>query len=684
MFNRKKNRPSRNALVAHRPSLLFEGLEDRQLLSVAPHHHHHHHHRAVTTATATATHNFVIKNNAGTNRPMTASSPVGLSPATVRHAYGMDTLSFNGVAGDGSGQTIAIVDAYNDPNMAADLHTFGQTFGLSDPALSIVGQTGSSTLPGVDPSGKGNSWAVETSLDVEWAHAVAPAAKILLVEANSTSDADLFQAVDTARRTAGVSVVSMSWGGPEFSGDSAYDSYFTTPSGHTGVTFVASSGDSGAYSGSSMAVEYPAASPNVLAVGGTRLSVDSSGGYLSESAWGNGTSSGTSGGAGGGISRYTTQPTYQNGVVSQTSSARAVPDVAFLADPASGVAVVDSYDFGTTSPWLQVGGTSLAAPMWGGVMATVNQARALNGKAALDGATGTLPSLYALPASDFHDITTGNNGYAAGAGYDLVTGRGTPIVNLLVPALAGNTSVTPPPTYSPTIASAFANPASVTAGTTTTLTASGVQETGGTISAVKFYQETNGTSGLQSASDSLIGSATQTASGTWTLNVSTTGASAGTYTLYAVATDASGVSSAATPLTLTITTPVTSNDNFANATRVSGTGVSITSSNVNATREAGEPYIANNRGGRSVWFVWTAQTSGRVSINTHGSSFDTLLGVYVGNSVSTLSRIASNDDDPAGGTLTSAVTFNAVAGQTYRIAVDGYNGASGTVKLNIG
>jgi hypothetical protein len=109
----------------------------------------------------------------------------------------------------------------------------------------------------------------------------------------------------------------------------------------------------------------------------------------------------------------------------------------------------------------------------------------------------------------------------------------------------------------------------------------------------------------------------------------------------------------------------------------------VTGSNVNATRESGEPYIAYNRGGRSIWFTWTAPVSGRVSINTHGSSFDTLLGVYTGKLVSSLTRIASNDDDPAGGTLTSAVTFNAIAGQTYRIVVDGYNGASGTVKLNI-
>ena len=686
-MHRKKNRFTGHVTSARQSSVLIEGLESRQLLSATGVHHGHRQPHAGTAATMTARHDFVLNRHAGSNRPMTATSPVGLTPATVRHAYGIDALSFNGVSGDGTGQTIAIVDAYNAPTIQTDLHTFDQSFGLSDPSITVTNETGSTTaLPGVDPAGKGG-WAVETSLDVEWAHAVAPAAKILLVEANSASDADLFQAVDTARRASGVSVVSMSWGGQEYSGDSAYDSYFTTPAGHTGVTFVASSGDSGAYAsgGATPAVEYPAASPNVLAVGGTRLSVDSSGNYLSESGWGNGTTSGTNGGAGGGISQYTSQPTYQRGVVTQSSVARTVPDVAFLADPASGVSVVDSYDYGT-APWLQVGGTSLAAPMWAGVIASVNQGRALAGQAALDGPTGTLPNLYALPASDFHDVTTGNNGYSAGAGYDLVTGRGTPIVNVLAPALAGTAKTTPPPSTgspTPSIGSVSANPSSVTAGTTVTLTASGVQESGGTISSVNFYEETNGVSGLQTGSDALIGSGVQTAGGTWTLNASTTGVAPGTYTIYAVATDAAGVSSSAVAGKLTVTSNAPANDNFANATQLIGYSGSVIATNVNATRQAGEPYIANNIGGRSVWFSWTAPSSRWVNINTHGSNFDTTLGVYTGNVVSALSRVASNDDDPAGGTLTSSVTFYAVAGRTYRIAVDGYNGASGTIQLNI-
>ncbi len=262
--------------------LALEGLEERRLLSVVPvialphQRHHHHHHAPVATVTASGggveTPGFVRYRPAGSARPFSSTSPVGMRPAAVRHAYGIDTVAFGSVTGDGSGQTIAIVDAYNAPTIATDLQTFDQQMGLANPpSLTRVSETGSSILPGNDPSGPGNSWALETSLDVEWAHAVAPNANILLVEANSPSDNDLFAAINTARRYAGVSAVSMSWGGGESSGQSYYDQYFVTPSGHNGVTFIASSGDSGAYDSSATttrAVEYPASSPDVLAVGG--------------------------------------------------------------------------------------------------------------------------------------------------------------------------------------------------------------------------------------------------------------------------------------------------------------------------------------------------------------------------------------------------------------------------------
>jgi hypothetical protein len=381
---------------------MVEALEPRLLLSVAA-----------------ASPDFRIHDLAGSTTPAQSAGPVGMTPSQLRHAYAMDEVSFGSVAGNGAGQTIAIVDAYDDPDIVGDFNTFCQTFfaGQTQPTLTVVGQTGTSSLPGTDPAGPGNSWAVEISLDVEWAHVMAPMANILLVEANSDNDSDLYTAVSTAEKTSGVSVVSMSWGGGEVSGESSNDSYFTT----SGVTFVASAGDTGGE------VEYPAVSPNVLAVGGTTLNVDSSGNYLSESGWSDG---------GGGVSAYESQPSYQKGVVTQSSTKRAVPDVAADADPNTGAAIIDSWDFGTSTPWIQVGGTSLAAPLWAGLIAVVDQGRALSGLSTLDGPSQTLPRLYALPATDFHDITTGNNGYAAGVGYDLVTGRGTPIANLLVPDLA--------------------------------------------------------------------------------------------------------------------------------------------------------------------------------------------------------------------------------------------------------
>ena len=250
----------------------------------------------------------------------------------------------------------------------------------------------------------------------------------------------MLTAVATAADYAGVSAVSMSWGGGEFSGDTSTDSYFLTPSGHQGVTFLASTGDDGTPAG------YPALSPNVVAVGGTSLDIDSSGDYLGESAWSDG---------GGGISVYESQPSYQVGHVNGTSSTkRTVPDVSMDADPDTGVYVLDSYDGG----YLQVGGTSLSSPMWAGLIAIANQGRALDGESSLNGLTQTLPTLYSLPSSDFHDITTGSNGtYSATAGYDLATGLGTPIANLLVPALAGYSATQPPSVSGPSALSVNEN-----------------------------------------------------------------------------------------------------------------------------------------------------------------------------------------------------------------------------------
>jgi hypothetical protein len=383
-------------------------------------------------------------------RPLASGSlPPGFSPAQIRQAYGFNQIAFqNGtIQGDGTGQTIAIIDAYDQPNLAGDLATFDSTFGIAaPPSFTKVNETGGSSLPAAVAS-----WGLEESLDVEWAHAIAPGAKILLVEASSNSFSDLFAAVNYARSQPGVAVVSMSFGGSEFSGMNSFDSYFTTPSGHSGVTFVASSGDSG----SSGAPNYPSVSPNVIAIGGTQLSTDGSGNYLGETGWS---------GSGGGISAFYSQPAYQHGVVTQSTTMRTVPDVAYNGSGGSPFAVYDTGYGG----WVQVYGTSAGAPQWAALVAIADQGRALAGEGALDGASQTLPMLYQLPAADFHDITSGSNGaYSAGAGYDLVTGRGSPVANLVVAGLVGSGSTGPG--SGPTVVTpASASPSTVT-GTTTSL-----------------------------------------------------------------------------------------------------------------------------------------------------------------------------------------------------------------------
>jgi hypothetical protein len=746
---------------------LMEELESRLLLSTLP----------------VAHTDFTIHHGTGVNRPFDYATAVGMTPTQLRLAYGINAVQFGAVAGDGSGQTIAIVDAYDDPSIVADLTAFDSAFGLQNPpTFTVIGQNGSSTRPGTDPAGPGNSWAVETSMDVEWAHVVAPKANIVLVEASSDSDSDLFGAINTAKGYAGVSVVSMSWGTTEFSGETSYDSYFTTPAGHNGVTFVASSGDSGAYASSyshTLTADYPSSSPNVISAGGTFLSTDAAGNYISESGWGNGTTSGRNGGSGGGVSRYETQPAWQKGVVTQSTSYRTTPDVSMDADPSSGVAVYDSYDFGAQAPWAQIGGTSLAAPLWSGVIAIADQGVVLGGGSTFT-STQALTKLYSLTASDFHDITSGNNGYAAGTGYDLVTGRGSPIVNLLATGLAGPATPTPvigaftasptsglagtsvtltasnvhessgsstistvtfyresngtaglqtaadtllgtgtlngttwtytfdttglsTGTYTfyatatdsnnvttaaasttfqvvtpvPVVGSLAGSPTSGLAGTSVTLTASNVHESVGapTISTVTFYRESNGTSGLQTAGDTLLGTGTQNGTA-WTYSFDTTGLSAGTYTFYAIATDSDSVTGAAVSTTFQVTLPAPADDNFANATVLTGFTATGTGNNATATKEAGEPIIAGNKGGKSLWYAWTATSNGTVQINTEGSNFDTLLGVYTGSVVSALTTVAQNDD-VSRSDLSSAVSFTATAGTTYYIAVDGYSGRSG-------
>jgi len=325
------------------------------------------------------------------------TSPVPYTPDQIRSAYGIDRLNL-----DGSGQTIAIIDAYDDPTIAEDLAVFSQRFGL--PPATLVKATPQGT-PDYDPG-----WASEIALDVEWAHSIAPRAKILLVEARSTSFSNLMAAVDYAVAQ-GAEQISMSWGGSEYAGELRNDVHFR----HPGVSFFAAAGDQG---GQAL---YPAVSPYVTAVGGTTLQLDNSGNSLSETAWNSG---------GGGHSLYVARPAYQTGFLFDPN--RGSPDVAYNSDTSTGFYVYDSSS--AYGGWFQVGGTSAGTPQWAALAALVNQGRADRGKPSLGSGTtyGTNEVLYAMPSTDFVDVIVGSNGYPAVPGYDLATGRGSPRANRLI------------------------------------------------------------------------------------------------------------------------------------------------------------------------------------------------------------------------------------------------------------
>ena len=337
----------------------------------------------------------------------TTAGPSGYFPSTIRNMLGL--------TGDGTGQTIAIVAAYDHPYIAADLATFNAAFGLpAPPSFKKVTQTGATTgFPAPDPG-----WALEIALDVQWAHAIAPKASILLVEAKTAGYADMMTALTYAATKTTATVISNSWGSAEFSTQSTYDAKCKL----TTKLCVFSTGDYG-NPGS-----YPAYNPFVLAVGGTtlNLSIALNGSTVvdSETAWS---------GSGGGLSLYAAKPSYQNTV--NTSTKRGTSDVSYNADPSTGVPVYSSYPYNGQVGWFQMGGTSAGAPQWAGILAVANQQRLVARKKVLAAqpTTGVFmahSNIYAL-TSGLADITSGSNGTcgalcSAGPGFDFVTGKGSP------------------------------------------------------------------------------------------------------------------------------------------------------------------------------------------------------------------------------------------------------------------
>ena len=334
---------------------------------------------------------------------LAALSPTGLSPSKIRKAYNLP-------ASGGSG-TVALVDAYDCPTVESDLVIFSQQFGL--PTANFEKHKMTQNIA-VD-----TGWALEISLDVQWAHAIAPNAKILLVEARSASVNDLLAAVNYARNRADVVAVSMSWGGEEFLGQSAYNSYFTS---NHGVVFFASTGDAGA------GVIWPSTSSNVVAVGGTTLALNPDGTVAFETGWS---------GSGGGLSAYETEPQYQITYnVPGANGKRAVPDVSYDADPASGFPVYDTTGYGGQTGWFQVGGTSASCPQWAAIHSL---SISVSNNNLYQDAKWSSPTY-------FRDITSGSNGYFAVPGYDLVTGLGSPITWNFTTGIGSDYTITTSPT----------------------------------------------------------------------------------------------------------------------------------------------------------------------------------------------------------------------------------------------
>jgi ricin-type beta-trefoil lectin protein/putative Ig domain-containing protein len=345
------------------------------------------------------------------------STPSGYTPADLLNAYGLATAA----AKAGDGETVAIVDAYNDAHASADLAVYRQKFGLAacttaTGCLTIVNQQGGTTLPKADPTGGG--WEMEESLDLDMVSAICPSCQIVLVEANSDNISDLAAAEGTAARYQGVNSVTNSWGsGSEFIGENQFDPDFYEP----GVAITAAGGDDG------YGTQYPATSPYVTSVGGTRLAGTTN--AWTQTAWGM---------AGSGCSQLEPKPSWQTADNSSPRGClnRTDNDVSADADPSTGVALYDSEKYepdGGAPGWTVAGGTSVATPIIAATYALADIAAGGPGKALI---YGTMPASYPYRAtSGLTPVTGGSDGTCesdrkylctAVKGFNGPTGLGSP------------------------------------------------------------------------------------------------------------------------------------------------------------------------------------------------------------------------------------------------------------------
>ena len=325
------------------------------------------------------------------------------TPSEIGRAYSL----INSAEG-GEGVTVAVIGAYNNPTLENDFEAFGRTYMLPQNALEVY-------YTGTQNNAYNSGWARESAADTQWVYATAPSARIMCVFARDAQVESLFEAVNYAIQL-GADIISMSWGSPEFYGQTQYTQYMK----NSGRIFIASAGDTGG------AVLFPSSSDAVVSVGGTLLYRNPNGNTFARSAWISG---------GGGPSRYTGIPEWQRkfeGIAEMSGGYRATPDIALDASPSPGYAVYNSADGG----FISVGGTSVSAPVFAGITATLIQ----NNPDVL--ANRTLPEyLYFLagetrynePQYYFNDITVGSNGvYDALKGYDMSTGLGAPIARQIV------------------------------------------------------------------------------------------------------------------------------------------------------------------------------------------------------------------------------------------------------------
>jgi len=581
-------------------------------------------------------------------------TPSGYGPADLQSAYNLTTLS----ASAGAGRTIAIVDAQDDPTIESDLAFYRSTFGLppctsASGCFQKVNQFGqTSPLPSPDAG-----WAEEIALDLEMASAICPNCNLLLVEADSTNDADLDAAENTAAAWPGVVASSNSWGGPEFG--TSEESYFN----HPGIAITVSSGDSG------WGVEYPASSAYVTAVGGTSLVQDGSTRGWSETVWFTNSEEGT----GSGCSFYIAKPSWQTDT---GCGKRMVGDVSAVADPATGVAVYDTYG---GSGWAVFGGTSVSAPLIAGVYALASPPN-----------PGDYPVSYAYAnPSAFFDVTSGRNfprtctpAYfcTAEPGYDGPTGWGTPNgVGGFQPLSVNDFSISASPA-----ALSLLQGTSGTSTISTAITTGGAQTVNLTISGVPSGATAtlNPTSITAGASSTLTVAAGTAAVGTYTLTITGTGASATHTTTVALTVSTpplNDFSISANPASVTlaqgtsgtsmIATAVTSGNSQTVNLTISGLPAGATATLNPTSVTAGDSSTLTLSAGTAAPGAYTLTIIGTGAYATHSTS----VTLVVTPSVADFSIAASP----------SSITVGKPGIGTFKVTVSAINGFSGRVTFSV-